>query len=118
MPDHRAGEAEDALGDPRGPHQLAGKEEQRDREQGEIVHPADEELRHHLQRNAGAEQQQRGQRGAEQREHQRHAERCEPQHDPEQHGERHGPVRSSSGPSTRSSRIVTIQRAAPITTAA
>ena len=74
MTDDRLRKAEDALGHPGRDHQLARQEEQRDRQQREIVHPADEELRHHLERQSGPGDEQRQHRRGQQREDQRHPE--------------------------------------------
>ena len=84
-------EAHQAFGDAADVHDLAGEDEQRDRDQRELVDAEEDLLRHDLDEGGLVGEEQGGDRRRDQGEHDRYAERHQGDQDPEI-GERHRPA--------------------------
>ena len=114
--DQRVGEAHDAVGHPAVEHQLAGEDEERDRQEAEHLHPADHLLEDDGDREAGI--QDGGDRGQADRERNRHAQQQQDGESDGEYGQFHAGTTSSlrSSAITCSSENITIRT--PATTSA
>jgi hypothetical protein len=102
--DQAVGEADDPLRDAAVEHQLAGEDEERDRQEGEDLHPADHLLEHDGDRQAGGEDG-RDRRQAD-RERDRHAEHEQDDEADREDGQFHGDGPCAArAPSTRPARL-------------
>ena len=100
--DERAREAEDALGDAGGVHQVAREDEERHRQQREAVHPVHHAVRHHHLGHLPREQDEGG-RGRGQRHPHRHADQDLREEGHQQEDDQHRPYSIRGADSTSAS---------------